>query len=106
MDYYKMYNKWQNDKCFLIENDCLKDKISFISSIPRADIYGFQDLRIREIIITDIISRYERLNNKNVLFPVGVDSLCNKAFLENKKQQNKISDESKSTFSAISFNSL
>ena len=93
MDYYKMYNKWQNDKCFLIENDCLKDKISFISSIPRADIYGFQDLRIREIIITDIISRYERLNNKNVLFPVGVDSLCNKAFLENKKQQNKISDE-------------
>lgn len=93
MDYFKMYSKWQNDKCFLIENDCLKDKISFISSIPRADIYGFQDLRIREIILTDIISRYERLNNKNVMFPVGVDSLCNRAFLENKKQQNKISDE-------------
>ena len=97
MDYIKMFNKWQNDKCFLIENDCLKKKMSFISSIPRADLFGFQDLRIREILISDIVSRYERLNNTNVLYPVGVDSLCNRAFLENKRQQNKISDELSNT---------
>lgn len=93
MDIYEWYTKWQNDKCFMVENDCLKDKISIISSIPRADIYGFQDLRIRELLASDVKARYERLKNKNVLFPVGFDSLCNKSFLENKKQQNKISDE-------------
>lgn len=93
MDIYEWYTKWQNDKCFMIENDCLKEKISIISSIPRADIYGFQDLRIRELLASDIEARYERLKNKNVLFPVGFDSLCNRSYLENKKQQNKISDE-------------
>ncbi len=93
MNIYEWYTKWQNDKCFMIENDCLKEKISIISSIPRADIYGFQDLRIRELLASDIKARYERMRNKNVLFPVGFDSLCNKSFLENKKQQNKISDE-------------
>ena len=87
MDIYEWYTKWQNDKCFMIENDCLKEKISIISSIPRADIYGFQDLRIRELLASDIEARYERLKNKNVLFPVGFDSLCNRSYLENKKQQ-------------------
>lgn len=98
MDTYNWYNKWQNDNCFLIENDCLREKSSIFSSIPKADIYGFQDGSVRELLLADIVSRYERMKNKNVLFPVGFNTLSNKSFLENKKQQNEITDDISNIF--------
>ena len=87
------YNKWQEDKNFIIDNDKLKDRRFVFSSLPKCNNYGFQNGKIRPLIYGDIIARFNRLLNRNVLFPVGINTLSQQSFLESRKQYNMLNDE-------------
>ena len=76
------YKKWQMDKSFIIENDVLKEKIYIFAPFVRTNQFGFQNADIRNIIAGDCLARYQRLQDKNVLFPTGYHSLCNSSFIE------------------------
>ena len=84
--------KWQKDNDFSIENDRLREKSFIFASFPKANMFGFQSLGFRHLIYADAYARYQRFQNKNVLFPVGIHSLCNTSFLENKKHRIQIAE--------------
>ena len=86
-------NRWQTSKSFRVENDRIKQKSFLFSSFPKTNIYGFQNGNIRPQLIGDFFSRYQRMDNFNVMYPVGYDSLGLKSFLENKKYSNLINDD-------------
>ena len=86
-------DRWQKSKTFIVENDRIKPKSYLFSSFPKTNIYGFQNGNIRPQIIGDFYSRYKRMNNFNVMYPVGYDSLGLTSFLENKKFSNVINDD-------------
>ena len=90
MERDKIYKKWIDNRCFIIENDRLKETLSVFSSFPRCDNYGFKNAKLREIILSDLYARYYRLTDKNVMFPMGFQTLCYSSFVENKKQTNKL----------------
>ncbi|MCI5583504.1 MAG: class I tRNA ligase family protein [Anaeroplasma sp.] len=85
--------KWQKDNDFSIENDRLREKSFIFASFPKANMFGFQSLGFRHLIYADAYARYQRFQNKNVLFPVGIHSLCNTSFLENKKLSSALNDD-------------
>ena len=93
MDKTYWYKRWQSDKCFVVENDRLKKKSYIYVPFPKTNIFGFQDADIRRLIAGDIIGRYQRMQDKNVLFPTGFHSLCNSSFVENKKYSNVLNDD-------------
>ena len=68
-------NRWQTSKSFRVENDRIKQKSFLFSSFPKTNIYGFQNGNIRPQLIGDFFSRYQRMDNFNVMYPVGYDSL-------------------------------
>ena len=86
-------NRWQTSKSFRVENDRIKQKSFLFSSFPKTNIYGFQNGNIRPQLIGDFFSRYQRMDNFNVMYPIGYDSLGLKSFLENKKYSNLINDD-------------
>ena len=88
----KLYEKWQEDKNFIIDNDKLKGKSYIFSSFPTANKYGFQTGKIRPLIYGDILARYERLINKNVLYPTGYNTLSQGSFIESRKSSNLLDD--------------
>ena len=88
----KLYEKWQEDKNFIIDNDKLKEKSYIFSSFPTANKYGFQTGKIRPLIYGDILARYERLINKNVVYPTGYNTLSQGAFIESRKSSNLLDD--------------
>ncbi|MBQ9124143.1 MAG: class I tRNA ligase family protein [Acholeplasmatales bacterium] len=98
MDKTYWYKRWQNDKCFVIENDRLKKKSYIYTPFPKTNIFGFQDGDVRRLIASDIIARYQRMQDKNVLFPTGYHSLCNSSFVENKKYSNILNDDISNIF--------
>ncbi|MGM9969252.1 MAG: class I tRNA ligase family protein [Anaeroplasma sp.] len=89
----KIYDKWVNNKSFIIENDILKEKTYVFAPFPKTNQYGFQNADIRKLIAADVISRYQRLQDKNVLFPIGFHSLGLSSFNESKKNSNKLDDK-------------
>lgn len=93
MDSKYWIKKWQKDKAFYIENDRIKDKAFFYTPFPYTNLLGFQNGDVRALIYTDLIARFNRMNNKNVLFPTGFNSLCNTSFIENKKVSNLLNDD-------------
>ncbi len=92
------YKKWQEDKNFIIDNDHLKEKSYIFSSFPTANKYGFQTGNIRPLLYGDVLSRYERLLNKNVLYPVGFNTLAESSFIESRKSANVLNDNLAKTF--------
>ncbi len=93
MDKDYWIKKWQQDKDFIIENDRLKTKVYFYTPFPKSNLYGFQNGDIRKLIFCDILARYERMNERNVLFPTGCHTLCNTSFVESKKYSNILNDD-------------
>lgn len=87
------YKKWQLNKSFIIENDGLKDKSYVFTPFPRTNQYGFQDGDIRRMIAIDILARYLRMQDKNVLFPIGYHSLGFSSYVENKKLSSKLDNK-------------
>lgn len=92
------YKKWQEDKNFIIDNDHLKEKCYIFSSFPTANKYGFQTGNIRPLLYGDVLARYERLLNKNVLYPVGFNTLAESSFIESRKSANVLNDNISKTF--------
>ena len=86
-------DRWSKSKIFSVENDHIKQKSYLFSSFPKTNILGFQNGNIRPVLIGDFYSRYQRMNNFNVMYPVGYDSLGLQSFLENKKMSNIINDD-------------
>jgi leucyl-tRNA synthetase len=82
------YQKWLDNRSFIVENDRLKDKSYVFSSFTRCDNYGFLDGNVRPYILADIYSRYLRMRDKNVLMPVGFNTLSAKSFIESKRSNN------------------
>ena len=93
MDNKELYLKWQKDNNFSMDKDRLKEKLYLFSSIPNANSYGFQNGKIREIMYADTLLKYQRLQNKNVLFPLGFNTLCQSAFIEQRKSNNVLNDD-------------
>lgn len=87
------YNKWLSKRGFMIENIKLNKKSSIYSYFPKMNQYGFQSGNIRGIILADAISRYQRMTDLNVLFPIGFHSLGSSSFLQSKKKSNILDDE-------------
>lgn len=93
MDYNYFINKWKNEKSFKIESDKIKEKYYIYTEFPMANQYGFQNLDIRGLIIADVYSRYNRMNDKNVFFPLGFHTLSKSSFVESKKLSNYLNDD-------------
>lgn len=92
------YKKWQDDKNFIIDGDKLKGKSFVFSSFPTANKYGYQSGKVRPLIYGDIIARYERMLNKNVLYPVGFNTLAETSFIESRKASNMLTDDISNAF--------
>lgn len=100
MDEQYWIKKWQEDKDFVIENDRLKKRVYLYTPFPKTNLYGFQNGDIRGLIACDILARYQRMRNRNVLFPTGCHSLCRTSFVENKKYSNLLNDDLSDMYNA------
>ena len=87
------YKKWLLNRGFILENDMLKSKSYIYTTMPKANQFGYQNGNIRGIIASDIYARFDRLNDYNVLFPLGFDTLASSSFQESKKNNNLLDDE-------------
>ena len=87
------YKKWLLNRGFILENDMLKSKSYIYTTMPKANQFGYQNGNIRGIIASDIYARFDRLNDYNVLFPLGFDTLASSSFQESKKNDNLLDDE-------------
>ena len=98
MDYKDLYEKWQNEKYFVIDGDRNKEKCFVFSSFPTSNLYGFQNGKIRSMIAGDVLARYHRLMNRNVLFPIGFNTLSQSSFIESRKSSNALNDDISNLF--------
>ncbi|MDE6407628.1 MAG: class I tRNA ligase family protein, partial [Anaeroplasmataceae bacterium] len=80
------------------ENDRIKRKSYLFSTYPKTNLFGFQDLNVRPLLVGDFFSRYQRMAGYNVLFPTGFDSLGLSSYMENKRHSNAINDDISSIF--------
>ena len=87
------YQKWLDNRSFIVENDRLKDKAYVFPSFPKCDAHGFIDGNVRPYIVADLYSRYLRMNDKNVLMPIGFNTLSAKSFIESKRFTNTLNDK-------------
>ncbi len=88
----RWYKLWEKSHGFNIENDRLKHKTFIYSSPTRINQYGYQSGNIKGEIISDIISRYLRINDYNVLNPTLLDNLCKSSFDETRKTSSTLDD--------------
>ena len=79
------YKKWQDNLIFQTGSNLLNENSFVFSYFPRTNQYGFQDGKLRSILLADMYSRFLRLKGNNVLFPVGFHSLGASSILEERK---------------------
>ena len=91
-------DRFIKEKCYSLDNDRFKKKSFVYAPFKEADKHGFQDGEVRGIILADIIARYLRMENENVLFPVGYNSITAKSFQESKKLYKILDNKSEIVF--------
>ena len=91
-------DRFIKEKCYSIDNDRFKEKAFVYAPFPEANKHGFQDGNIRHLIQGDIYSRYLRMQNMNVLYPTGFNSVTPGSFQESKKMYKSLGDESTDVF--------
>ena len=95
----KDWNKrFIKEKCYSVDNDRFKEKAFVYAPFPEANKHGFQDGNIRHLVLADIMSRYLRMQNMNVLFPTGFNSVTSGSFIESKKMYKSLDDSSTNVF--------
>ncbi|MDE7384935.1 MAG: class I tRNA ligase family protein [Anaeroplasmataceae bacterium] len=90
--------EWKTSKNFRVENDRIKPKSYLFSTFPKTNLFGFQDLNVRPLLVGDFFSRYQRMDGYNVLFPTGFDSIGLSSYMENKRHSNAINDDISTIF--------
>ncbi len=93
MDYNFFIEKWKKEKSFKIESDKIKEKYYIYTEFPMANQYGFQNINLKGIVASDIYSRFYRMNDKNVFFPLGFHTLSKSSFVETKKLSTYLNDD-------------
>ena len=78
MDIIKIHKKWQKkweeSKIFKIKEDSKKQKYYCLEMFPYPSASGLHVGHAFNYIIGDIYSRFKRMNNFNVLYPMGYDA--------------------------------
>lgn len=100
MDYKSQIEAWKKENCFIVENNRIKEKRYIFTTFPKINTHGFSDCDVRRLVAADVEARFLRFTYKNVLFPVGYNSLANTAFVESKRFSNTIDDSLKNIFKA------
>ena len=98
MNYKKQIEAWKKENSFIIDNDRNKEKVYIYTTFPKINTFGFANCDFRRLIASDVDARFQRFTYKNVLFPVGYNSLANTAFIESKNHSNLIDDSLKDKF--------
>lgn len=86
------------EKCYSLDNDRFKQKSFVYAPFVECDKHGFQDGNIRSIILADTYARFLRMENENVLFPTGYNSITAKSFAESKKLYKILDDKIEKVF--------
>ncbi|MEM3126449.1 MAG: class I tRNA ligase family protein [Candidatus Woesearchaeota archaeon] len=70
----KWQKKWEEDKVFVVNEDSTKPKCYVLEMFPYPSGSGLHMGHVKNYTIGDIYARYKRMNNFNVLYPMGYDS--------------------------------
>lgn len=70
----KWQKYWEENKTFSVKEDKTRDKFYGLVEFPYPSGDGLHTGHLRSYTAMDIICRYQRMNNKNVLYPMGFDA--------------------------------
>ena len=97
----KWQNKWEKNKAFEVKESKTKKKFYALEMFPYPSGSGLHIGHAFNFTITDIISRFKRMNNFNVLYPVGYDSFglpAENAAIKAKEHPKKFTEEAIKNF--------
>ncbi|MBT7238089.1 leucine--tRNA ligase [Candidatus Woesearchaeota archaeon] len=96
----KWQNKWEKSKAFEVKKST-KKKFYALEMFPYPSGSGLHIGHAFNFTITDIIARFKRMNNFNVLYPVGYDSFglpAENAAIKAKEHPKKFTEEAIKNF--------
>jgi leucyl-tRNA synthetase len=71
----KWQERWEKEKIFEVEEDFKKEKYYVLEMFPYPSAVGLHMGHALNYAIGDVFARYKRMNNFNVLYPMGFDAM-------------------------------